>query len=281
MGETPKKYHVTEDGDVYRINEDGSFTSMGNAENISKSTQPDKDSQASNSANELYKDSQIKLLNRHNSIINRFMFWLLFILLVGAISYIAYQSHNNVTTNDDIVPADSVMLSNVPIEAPVFEQTDTPPTKQISQNVDEPINQQIKQSEEIIEENSITRQIDEPNTRDNYYVEPPCGQMEGPDNFFVLFPDGKTYLCSAHMRRIGEMLKNLHSYSDYKIVVDGYRSSFTGTHTSNMKDAQLRVSSIVNYLKSKGIPDDRIIAEVHDIDIDYFGPYGHVSIMVE
>lgn len=34
MGETPKKYHVTDEGDVFRINEDGSFTSMGNAEKM-------------------------------------------------------------------------------------------------------------------------------------------------------------------------------------------------------------------------------------------------------
>lgn len=39
MGENPKKYHVTDDGDVYRVNEDGSFTSMGNAENMSSATQ--------------------------------------------------------------------------------------------------------------------------------------------------------------------------------------------------------------------------------------------------
>lgn len=39
MGENPKKYHVTDEGDVYRINDDGSFTSMGNAEKMSNSTQ--------------------------------------------------------------------------------------------------------------------------------------------------------------------------------------------------------------------------------------------------
>ncbi len=38
MGENPKKYHVTDDGDIYRINEDGSFTSMGNAEKMSSNT---------------------------------------------------------------------------------------------------------------------------------------------------------------------------------------------------------------------------------------------------
>lgn len=30
MGENTKKYHITDDGDIYRINEDGSFTSIGN-----------------------------------------------------------------------------------------------------------------------------------------------------------------------------------------------------------------------------------------------------------
>ncbi|MCM1449481.1 MAG: hypothetical protein NC082_04010 [Clostridiales bacterium] len=35
MGENPKKYHVTDEGTVYRVNEDGSFTEMCNVENIS------------------------------------------------------------------------------------------------------------------------------------------------------------------------------------------------------------------------------------------------------
>lgn len=32
MGQEQKKYHITAEGDVYKINEDGSFTSLGNAE---------------------------------------------------------------------------------------------------------------------------------------------------------------------------------------------------------------------------------------------------------
>lgn len=32
MGQIPKKYHITEEGDIYKINDDGSFTSMGNVE---------------------------------------------------------------------------------------------------------------------------------------------------------------------------------------------------------------------------------------------------------
>ncbi|MDE6278283.1 MAG: hypothetical protein K2M06_09290, partial [Muribaculaceae bacterium] len=36
MGHQPNKYHISDDGTVYRINEDGSFTSVGNIEDIEK-----------------------------------------------------------------------------------------------------------------------------------------------------------------------------------------------------------------------------------------------------
>lgn len=39
MGQQPNKYHVTDEGTVYRVNEDGSFTEMGNAEKFCESTQ--------------------------------------------------------------------------------------------------------------------------------------------------------------------------------------------------------------------------------------------------
>lgn len=38
MGQGPKKYHISDDGQVYRINDDGSFTSVGNIEDIEKKT---------------------------------------------------------------------------------------------------------------------------------------------------------------------------------------------------------------------------------------------------
>lgn len=33
MGQVQNKYHISNDGSVYKVNEDGSFTSMGNVEN--------------------------------------------------------------------------------------------------------------------------------------------------------------------------------------------------------------------------------------------------------
>ncbi len=36
MGQEPNKYHISDNGNVYRINEDGSFTSVGNIESIEK-----------------------------------------------------------------------------------------------------------------------------------------------------------------------------------------------------------------------------------------------------
>lgn len=38
MGQQPNKYHMTDDGKVYRVNEDGSFTSIGNVEDLDKKT---------------------------------------------------------------------------------------------------------------------------------------------------------------------------------------------------------------------------------------------------
>lgn len=34
MGQVQNKYHISNDGEVYKVNEDGSFTSMGNIENL-------------------------------------------------------------------------------------------------------------------------------------------------------------------------------------------------------------------------------------------------------
>lgn len=36
----PNKYHVTDNGNIYRVNEDGSFTDMGNVETKSSATLP-------------------------------------------------------------------------------------------------------------------------------------------------------------------------------------------------------------------------------------------------
>ena len=38
MGQEQGKYHISKGGQVYRINEDGSFTELGNAEDLTKSS---------------------------------------------------------------------------------------------------------------------------------------------------------------------------------------------------------------------------------------------------
>lgn len=60
MGEKPKKYHVTDDGDVYRINDDGSFTSMGNAEQMTETAVPQRETGSSTSTAPSMTDSPIK-----------------------------------------------------------------------------------------------------------------------------------------------------------------------------------------------------------------------------
>ncbi len=36
MGQQPNKYHISDDGNVYKINEDGSYTLIGNIETIER-----------------------------------------------------------------------------------------------------------------------------------------------------------------------------------------------------------------------------------------------------
>ncbi len=45
MGQQPNKYHISDDGKIYRVNDDGSFTSMGSVKDIDKSA-PEKPSGA-------------------------------------------------------------------------------------------------------------------------------------------------------------------------------------------------------------------------------------------
>lgn len=286
--EPPSKYQISPDGKIYRIEDDGSVTYLGNAEDRQNLLTSDLAANTKKTGNKwgwvivlviiivatafgIFISNQNYSINNDNYYSNNEHYSSnvesSYESSDQSIEYINQQKN----TSSNEVPVEE---TNVPIETQSFEKPATTSAQHLSPKADEPINQEKEMSQ--------TGPLDIPNpTKDNYYMELACGQMEGPDNFFVLFPDGKTYLCSAHIRRIDEMLKNLHSYTDYKIVVDAYLWTFTGTYDSNMADARLRVNSIVNYLKSKGIPDDCIITEVHDIHVDYFGPYGHVSIMVE
>lgn len=42
MGQVQNKYHISDDGKVYKVNDDGSFTSMGNVENLANTSENNK-----------------------------------------------------------------------------------------------------------------------------------------------------------------------------------------------------------------------------------------------
>lgn len=48
MGQQPNKYHINPEGDIFKVNEDGSFTSLGNAENKNKYIDKERLSQLEN-----------------------------------------------------------------------------------------------------------------------------------------------------------------------------------------------------------------------------------------
>lgn len=109
MGEQPKKYHITDEGDVFRINDDGSFTSMGNAEKMSGIPKED----ANSSTQPLYTSSeteQIKPYAKSNPHKRYIVYGILFLLLVTGVLIFVFLPFNNIPTSEAIV-ADKTTVS--------------------------------------------------------------------------------------------------------------------------------------------------------------------------
>lgn len=109
MGDNPKKYHVTDDGDVYRINDDGSFTSMGNAEHMSTSNPKEADASSSDFSTN---DRPIKPFSKKNRIGIAFGV-ITCVLLFGGIGllYILNQPETSNIPIADTFSADTVVPS--------------------------------------------------------------------------------------------------------------------------------------------------------------------------
>lgn len=77
MGEIPKKYHITDNGDIYKVNDDGSFTSMGNAEQyieVPKNNLPESNPTSPSNSKVRYSlsDMEQRLCNGKGKGLNRF-----------------------------------------------------------------------------------------------------------------------------------------------------------------------------------------------------------------
>lgn len=289
MGQEPKKFHITDEGNIYRINDDGSFTSMGNVEKLSESETKVISDTVNNQT--LSDDKPIKPIthnNSHKRILGYFVILVLLLLLGGVITYLFDLSGTSSAINSSVASTDSVAVSETrgdiisseetePVQELKFLSVQDLPTKS-----DMPTSPETTPNEKDVDNSSIHLSNDATNrTQDDYNPDLAYGQMEGPNNFYVLFPEGKTHLCSAHKARIDRMIKNVGSFMDKKIVVDGFLCSYTGTFESNMQDARQRTSNVVKYLKEKGVPDNIILMNTHEINNSDFGHYGHVSVMIE
>ena len=107
MGENPKKYHVTDEGDVYRINDDGSFTSMGNAEKMSNSIQTEEAVQPSPELS--FQDEPIKPYvkrKRRGFVIGGII--LLFLLGGIGLFYLFNNPQTSNITKEEIISSDTV-----------------------------------------------------------------------------------------------------------------------------------------------------------------------------
>lgn len=273
MDQQPNKYHISDDGKVYRVNEDGSFTSMGNVENIGMSEKSDPLRFSIND-----KSVSKKQKTPHRSKKTIFIFLLIIGLFIFGCGLYFISNSNQISYTSDSKEIQSytdtcahVMDEGIQ-QKKVIENLDISKTAETTSNFKaEEIKQDIRPTESNKEEES---QIYD-------YVPPRAyGPMEGENNFFLLFPDERRNLCTAHKQRITTMLNNLGDYSDYTFEVDGYLCTYTGTYNAIREDLHQRVLNVIEYLMGKGIRKDQIKANFNEIPEICYGPYGHVSIIV-
>ncbi|MDE6339206.1 MAG: hypothetical protein K2K97_05400 [Muribaculaceae bacterium] len=159
MGETPnKKYHITEDGDVYKVNDDGSFTSMGNAENYSKSTEKSSQPQDLNPKSEeevanfnrnaaasdtysrrgkenleAYRKKKENGLPTHKSNnTSKVLLWLL--IIGGLIGFVYFNYHNNSHPSSALtVDTDTVAV----VEPEAYVEDNNQRVEKINENTDD------------------------------------------------------------------------------------------------------------------------------------------------
>ncbi len=123
MGDTPKKYHITDNGDIYKVNEDGSFTSMGNAEKMSSTNQTEKT--ISQSTEPSADDKPIKpfIEKKHRVLVIISVF-----LLVGiSLFYLLHSPKASNIFKEEIASADTLVqsISDTPLaeaEQPIVDE---------------------------------------------------------------------------------------------------------------------------------------------------------------
>ena len=95
MGQLPNKYHITDEGKVFRINDDGSFTKVGNIEDIE--TKPsDNESEIKTSVGKVQVDPpKVSWWNRNYN-------WLWAITLFFLLGWFGdcIANHNNISTQE-------------------------------------------------------------------------------------------------------------------------------------------------------------------------------------
>lgn len=108
MGQEPKKYHVTDDGKIYRVNEDGSFTEMGNVEDSASA----KDKNRNDNTTVQQPDYAPYEDYEYDEQRGKKKWWYIAsIIIIVAAGFLVYTMINNVGSNDeasvDIVKSNS------------------------------------------------------------------------------------------------------------------------------------------------------------------------------
>ncbi|MES2431799.1 MAG: OmpA family protein [Bacteroidota bacterium] len=81
----------------------------------------------------------------------------------------------------------------------------------------------------------------------------------------IFFETGSAKLLPKSFKSLNEVVKILNENPSYNLDIDGYTDN-TGTVEKNLTLSENRAKSVVTYLTSKGITEDRLVATGHGIE---------------
>lgn len=263
MGQQPKKYHISDDGKVYRVNDDGSFTELGNIEESFSNTQnnpvtePDKSSATApppvGSATDYYAcdyNEEFEEKPRRGRKIVKWFIALLFLAAIGVA--VAYFIEVNRYHYDNTVSYGTCDSTEVYIYDEAAAQTAADSAEYYQSKVEDAAYYEPEHATATTGHN-----IDE-------YENMQLATVWNSNDICLTFPIWKQYpaLNSSHVNAISEFVRNNSDSGEFYITA--YLDDTEGCYED--KDNYLAAMELIDMVSDKligcGIQPSEIIREV-------------------
>ena len=270
MGElNSKKYHITDEGKVFRVNNDGTYTELGNAEDIQPL--PDEESYGTEPPYPEYEHTA-----SHREFEWKWLIGIAAVLIIFAACIWGLGLGSSKSVAFDEMDSAAYMETDPETQAAMDEGDYIASLPGNGENT--PLN---PDDEESYATETMSEPTDDASPSSENLSGPATFEIAGVHNFGLLFTSGVTALSSAHRYRMDRLVSNLVSDPTSPIEIIGYADSYDGNAEENMTRTEIRVDNIVNYLVRRGISMDRLDRRILTYPSDVYDDYGVVEILVE